>query len=121
MTTGDGQELVVNWWELSRFASIERMLEITHVDPLSGRVVRLTLSDGSVVDRDLTDLLHGPVFERIAADDAAFRQVHAQDGTIVWPGNADLAPETLIWDGPPPGDEQATRPARFLRLRPPDD
>ncbi len=97
------------------------MLEITHVDPLAGRVVRLTLSDGSVVERDLTDLLHGPVFEQIAADDAAFREVRARDGTIAWPGDADLAPETLIWNGPPPDDERTTRPAFFLRLRPPND
>jgi hypothetical protein len=60
------------------------------------------------------------VFERIAADDVAFRQVHAQDGTIAWPGLVDLAPETVIWDGPPPSDP-ARRPARFLRPHRPLD
>ena len=109
-----------NWCRSSRFASIEAMLEITHVDPLPGRIVRLTLSDGSVVERDLTDLLQGPVFERIASDESAFRQVRALDGTITWPGHVDLAPETVIWDGPPPSDPDR-RPARFLRPRRPLD
>ena len=35
------------------------MLEITKVEPLKGRSVRLTLSDGMVVDRDLGALLDG--------------------------------------------------------------
>jgi hypothetical protein len=87
------------------------MLEIRRSAPLEGRTVRPTLSDGSTVDRDLTDLLRGPVFERIAADDAAFRRVRAREGTVVWLGDVDLAPETLIWDGPTPADETARRPA----------
>jgi hypothetical protein len=91
------------------------MLEIRRAVPLEGRTVRLTLSDGSIVERDLTDLLDGPVLQRIAADDAVFRRVRAHDGTIVWPGDVDLAPETLIWDGPTPADEATRRPAPFLR------
>lgn len=35
------------------------MLEIAPVEPLEGRLVRLTLSDGTIVERDLTDLLQG--------------------------------------------------------------
>jgi hypothetical protein len=96
------------------------VLEITRADPLEGRQVRLTLSDATVIERDLTDLLQGPVFERIAADDGAFRQLRAADGTIGWPGDVDLAPETVIWDGPPPQDPNR-RPALFLRNRVPDD
>ncbi len=53
--------------------------------PLPVRSVRLTLTDGSVVVRDLTDLFDGPVFEPIATDDAIFRRVRAHDGTVVWP------------------------------------
>jgi hypothetical protein len=97
------------------------MLEIKRADPLEGRTVRLTLSDGSIVERDLTDLLHGPIFERIAADDTVFRRVRAEGGTIVWPGDVDLAPETLIWDGSPPQGEGTRRPPPFLRPRRPSD
>ncbi len=96
-----------------------RMLEITGVEPLEGRTVRLTLSDGGVIVRDLSDLLQGPLFDPIAADDAAFRRVTVDLGTLVWPGNVDIAPETLIWDGPSPEDESARRPEPFLRPQPP--
>jgi hypothetical protein len=95
------------------------MLRVRAVSPLAGRSVRLTLTDGTVVDRDLTDLLDGPVFERIASDDTVFRRVRALDGTIVWPGDVDIAPETLIWDGPTPADEATRRPEAILRLQPP--
>lgn len=94
------------------------MLRIRAVEPLQGRSVRLTLSDGTQVVRDLVELLHGPVFERVASDDATFRRVQAIDGTLVWPGDVDLAPETLIWDGPTPADDDQ-RPVPFLRPRSP--
>ena len=95
------------------------MIEIAAVEPLEGRAVRLTLSDGEVVVRDLGDLLHGPLFERLAFDDELFRQVHVGYGTLVWPGAIDIAPETLIWDGPAPADESSRRPPPFLRPRQP--
>jgi len=95
-------------------------LEVNAVEPLEGRLVRLTLSDGSVVQRDLTDLLAGGgVFAPIAADDFVFRRVSVDYGSIVWPGDVDIAPETLIWDGPTPADEATRRPERFLRPQPP--
>jgi hypothetical protein len=53
------------------------------------------------VERDLTDLLRGLLFDPIAADDQLFREVRVEYGTLVWPGGIDIAPETLIWDGPP--------------------
>jgi hypothetical protein len=95
------------------------MIEIAAVEPLEGRSVRLTLSDGEVIVRDLGDLLHGPLFEPIAADDSLFRQVRVGYGTLVWPGAIDIAPETLIWNGPAPLDESSRRPAPFLRPRQP--
>jgi Protein of unknown function (DUF2442) len=95
------------------------MLEIAAVEPLEGRSVRLTLSDGSVVVRDLSALLDGHgVLAQISFDDAAFREVFVDHGTLVWPGNVDLAPETLIWDGPYPGHGDR-RPEPFLRPRSP--
>ena len=95
------------------------MLEITAVEPLVGRSVRLTLSNGSTVDRDLTDLLRGPLFDPIAADDGLFRAVQVEYGTLVWPGGIDIAPETLIWDGPHPEHRTAAQPAAYLRPKQP--
>jgi hypothetical protein len=67
------------------------------------------------VERDLTDLLVGPVFQAIAMDDAIFRRVRAEQGTLVWPDDIDIAPETLIWNGPEPGPAEHRRPAPALR------
>jgi hypothetical protein len=95
------------------------MLEIAAVEALEERTVRLTLSDGTIVVRDLAAVLDGiGVFEGITHDDAAFREVFVDYGTLVWPGSVDLAPETLIWDGPYPDDENQ-RPEPFLRPRSP--
>lgn len=95
------------------------MVRISNVRPLAGRLVQLTLTDGSIVERDLSALLDGVgVFERISFDDAAFREVYVDGGTLAWPGEVDIAPETLIWDGPAPknGDR---RPEHFLRPQKP--
>ena len=93
------------------------VLRISKVRPLEGRLVQLTLTDGSVIERDLSALLDGAgVFERISFDDVAFREVYVDYGTLAWPGDVDIAPETLIWDGPDP-KEVDRRPERFLRPR----
>lgn len=91
------------------------MIEVRKATPLQGRILRLTLTDGTVVERDISDLLSGSVFERLAADDAYFHKVRVRYGTVAWPGNVDIAPETLIWDGPTPQDESVRRPEPFLR------
>lgn len=51
----------------------------------------------------------------LADDETLFRLVAVGYGTLVWPGEIDIAPETLIWDGPAPRDEIGRRPAGFLR------
>ena len=95
------------------------MIRISDVRPLEGRSVQLTLTDGSLVERDLGSLLDGVgVFARISFDDAAFREVYVDYGTLAWPGDVDIAPETLIWDGPDPADG-TRRPEPFLRPQKP--
>ncbi len=80
------------------------MLRIKNVTPLSGHRLRLTLTDGSVVERDVGPLLVGPVFEPIRRDPELFRHVTVEHGTVCWPGEIDLCPDTVLWDGPPPAD-----------------
>ncbi len=94
------------------------MIRIRSVTVLPVRSLRLTLTDGSIVERDVQDLLWGPVFDRLRSDDALFRRARARHGTVTWPGNLDLAPETLIWDGPDP-DDDSRRPEPFLRPQSP--
>lgn len=60
-------------------------------------MVRVEFEDGTVADVDLSHLLgYGGVFEPLR-DPEVFRQLRAdpEAGTIVWPNDADIAPETL--------------------------
>ncbi len=77
--------------------------------------MRLVLSDGREVDRDLERLLVGPVFEPLRASEECFRAVTAEGGTLVWPGEIDLDPDVVIWGGPEPKDR--TEPPRTMRLQ----
>jgi hypothetical protein len=78
------------------------LLRIKHVVPLDGHRLRLTLTDGATLERDVTDLLVGPAFDAIRHDPILFKQARAEHGTVVWPGEVDLCPDVLIWNGPPP-------------------
>ena len=77
---------------------IYKLVDVTGVEILHDRVVRLTFSDGCDGVIDLGPKISGgPVFERAASDLDYFRQVRVdpESGTIVWPNGADLAPEVL--------------------------
>lgn len=89
------------------------MLRIQQVRPLVGFRLELTLTDGSVVERDLTAWLRGPVFEPLRVDPALFRQVRVEAGTLAWPNGADLCPDVLIWGGAPPVEGDVAPPARI--------
>ncbi len=65
--------------------------------PLEGHTVHVRFEDGTAADVDLGYLLdYGGVFEPLR-DPAYFRELRADAGagTIVWPNDADIAPETL--------------------------
>lgn len=85
------------------------LLRIREAQPLEGFKLRLTLTDGSTIEREVSHLLVGPVFEKIRRDPALFAQVRVEGGTVVWPNGADLCPDVLIWGGPPP--EEGRQPA----------
>jgi len=78
------------------------MVRIKKAVPLTGQRLRLTLTDGRTLERDVGPLLVGPVFDPIRNDPSLFQQVRVEHGTVVWPGGVDLCPDVLIWDGPPP-------------------
>jgi hypothetical protein len=78
------------------------LVRIKEAVPLEDLRLRLTLTDGRTLERDVGPLLVGPVFENIRQDPALFRQVRVEHGTVVWPGEVDLCPDVLIWEGPPP-------------------
>jgi hypothetical protein len=72
---------------------------VTHVEVLHDFVVILTITfdDGTVGEVDLLPHLWGPVFEPLRDDPGLFAKVRVDpdEGTIVWPNGADVAPETL--------------------------
>jgi hypothetical protein len=70
---------------------------LSEAKPLHGYVVHVRFADGTTGDVDLSYLLdYGGVFEPLRAPNF-FRQLRAdpEAGTIVWPNEADIAPETL--------------------------
>jgi Protein of unknown function (DUF2442) len=70
---------------------------LLEAEPVDGHMVHVRFDDGTAADVDLSYLLeYGGVFEPLR-DPAYFRRLRADDqaGTIVWPNDADIAPETL--------------------------
>lgn len=92
-------------------------LRIQQAMPIEPFRLRLTLTDGSVVERDIADLLVGPVSESIRKDPARFREVRAEEGAVVWPNGADLCPDVLIWGGPPPQEPRISPKELHLEAR----
>lgn len=79
------------------------MVEVTEVEPLDGRRVRLRFSDSSERVVDLKPFLWGPAFAEIGSNDDEFRKVSVDSelGTICWANGADLDPDVLHGDGEP--------------------
>ncbi|HKZ15095.1 MAG TPA: DUF2442 domain-containing protein [Solirubrobacterales bacterium] len=75
---------------------IECSPDITGVRVVRHEVVALTFADGLEGEVDLRGHLWGPVFERVRTPEG-FAEVYVDDetGTITWPGEVDLAPDTL--------------------------
>ena len=83
------------------------IIDVTDVEVLHDRVVRLTFETGEVRDIDLEPLLWGQAFEELD-DDQAFRRiiVDPEAGTIVWPNGADISPRTL-YERSSPAEQRA--------------
>jgi hypothetical protein len=87
------------------------MLRMKKASPLSDSRLRLTLTDGTIVERDVGPLLVGPVFDSIRSDPELFRKVTVERGAVCWPGEIDLCPDTVLWNGPPRDDVPTQSPA----------
>lgn len=70
--------------------------DVTGVAVVRHGVLDLTSADGLRGEVEVLDRMRGPVFAQ-ATTIAAFAavEVDAESGTVVWPGGADLAPDTL--------------------------
>jgi hypothetical protein len=72
---------------------IPRVVEVKYEHDF---IVHVRFADGTEGDMDLSDELHGEIFEPLK-DPAVFRtvSVHPEFHTLCWPNGADLAPEFL--------------------------
>jgi Protein of unknown function (DUF2442) len=80
---------------------------IATVTALAGQRLRLGLTDGTTIEREVGPLLNGPVFREIREKSELFAQAQAKGGTVVWPNGTDLCPDVLMWGGAPPADATA--------------
>lgn len=70
---------------------------VKHVQPLENFRLRLTFVNGEKRLFDVSPYFAYPAFKRLA-NPAFFSLVHADHGTVVWPDNIDLCPDTLYVD-----------------------
>ncbi len=82
--------------------------DITIAKVVRHGVLKLTFADGLSGEVAVLDRMHGPVFDYVRTPEG-FAQVAVdpETGTVVWPGGADLAPDTLyervrtgVWPSP---------------------
>ena len=90
--------------EIIRHPKYPELVGVRSVKPLDGFRVHIVFTDDTERDVDLEPYLWGPVFEPIRNDPQLFAAVHVDEcgDTICWPNGADIAPETLYYDGDPP-------------------
>lgn len=70
--------------------------DITAVEVVRHGVLRLTFADGVDGEVDVLGRMKGPVFEDARTPEGFARATTDDEtGTVVWPGGADLAPDTL--------------------------
>ena len=75
---------------------LDRVPCVVSVSVCGSHSVLLTFDDGLSKQVNLRPLLNGPVFEPLQeASEFARVRVDPDAGTIVWPNDADIAPETL--------------------------
>jgi hypothetical protein len=71
-------------------------VHLQSINPLQGYRLRVTLSDGSVIERDIAGLMGGPLFTPILLDPSLFFAASVEDDAVVWPNGAQLCLEDLI-------------------------
>ena len=70
------------------------MEHVTHVTPMDNFHLELTFDTGERKIFDTTPYLEKGVFRRLK-DIQLFKQAYVSGGTVCWPQDMDIAPETL--------------------------
>ena len=74
----------------------EVLHQVIDASPLDGSRVAVTFENGVCGTYDCAYLMGDPYWARLKMP-AYFRQVKAECGTLVWPGDLDVAPES-VWE-----------------------
>ncbi|MDP2899242.1 MAG: DUF2442 domain-containing protein [bacterium] len=67
------------------------------VMPISRYRLRITFANGEIGTYDCSPLLEFGVFRELR-DESYFRQARVEGGTVVWPHEQDICPDTLYLD-----------------------
>jgi hypothetical protein len=70
---------------------------VKSVVPLADYRLEITFSNGEIGLYDCRPLLDFGVFRELK-DETYFQQVYAEGGTVVWPHEQDICPDTLYLD-----------------------
>jgi len=73
---------------------MNELLDVLSVQALPGYQLKLKFENGEYRLFDMTYLIEKKPFNRLKISNAFFG-AHVDYGTVVWPGNIDIAPETL--------------------------
>jgi hypothetical protein len=73
------------------------VIKVLAVEPLEGYKLRLKLSDGRKGIFDVSPYLDMEVFRELK-DPQYFRRVYINFGTVVWPHEQDIAPDSIEID-----------------------
>ena len=71
---------------------------VNKVIPKEDYTLILHFSNGEIKQYDIKPLLDKGVFNQLK-DPSVFKQVHVSFGTVEWPGEIDICPDTLYEDG----------------------
>ena len=74
------------------------MEHVTKVQPLKNYMLEVTFSSGEVRLFDVKPYLDKGIFTKLQ-DENFFNQAYVDYDTVCWPGNLDIAPETLFDKG----------------------
>jgi hypothetical protein len=70
------------------------MIKVISVEPMENYKLKITLSDNRKGVFDVSPYLDRGVFKELK-DPKNFRRVYLAYGTVVWPHELDIAPETI--------------------------
>ncbi len=73
---------------------MEKLLDVISVKPLEDYTLELVFDNGEKRNFDMKPFFNHKPFAKLR-DSLLFFKASVRYGTVVWPGNIDIAPETL--------------------------